>query len=202
MKNQLRDAMVEVIEATAQKRWELSELHPDDPRNSRCAESLARLADCVRKADPGGIPVFELLDSLMRFSGLDPIAVVQSPGIGDALFRHNFNRPLLEPDQFLATLPREVSVDWIEAFSDEPDRLLKLAFATGFPAEFRLRALAELERFLNDAKGDLVAVARDHYATWDVIGDALGVTRQAAQSRWGSAERSPASVHSARDVSI
>ncbi len=48
-------------------------------------------------------------------------------------------------------------------------------------------ALARTARLVEDSIRAHVAIARDEDATWQRIGDALGVSKQAAQQRYGSA---------------
>lgn len=48
-----------------------------------------------------------------------------------------------------------------------------------------LRHLSNATWALNDSIRDVVAHARDLGWTWDAIGDTFGVSKQAAQQRWG-----------------
>jgi len=50
-----------------------------------------------------------------------------------------------------------------------------------------LARLIDAARAVSDAERQLACAARDarHAASWAQIGDALGITRQAAQQRWG-----------------
>jgi hypothetical protein len=47
-----------------------------------------------------------------------------------------------------------------------------------------LWAVRRLKRWLDDEEGERVAEARKAGHTWDAIGQALGITRQAAQARF------------------
>lgn len=49
----------------------------------------------------------------------------------------------------------------------------------------RLRALRAQEQWIEQRKGLLVWEARKAGQTWQAIADAMGITRQAAQKRWG-----------------
>lgn len=53
----------------------------------------------------------------------------------------------------------------------------------------RLEAIAGLRRALDDLADDAALSARKHGASWSVIGDALDITRQAAQQRWANISR-------------
>jgi hypothetical protein len=52
-----------------------------------------------------------------------------------------------------------------------------------------LRFTAEMEKWADMSKTAGVRTARDAGLTWQEIADALGITRQAAQKRWGYMER-------------
>lgn len=55
-------------------------------------------------------------------------------------------------------------------------------------ASYRLRQVSDtkiLSDMLDDARREAVGNARRAGATWDQVGEALGVTRQAAQMRFG-----------------
>jgi hypothetical protein len=48
-----------------------------------------------------------------------------------------------------------------------------------------LRELAELRQILDRLERELVATARVNWSTWEEIGSALGISRQAAHARHG-----------------
>ncbi len=48
-----------------------------------------------------------------------------------------------------------------------------------------LTDIAGLRAYLNDREDHAALSARQRGATWEQIGTALGITRQAAQQRWG-----------------
>lgn len=49
----------------------------------------------------------------------------------------------------------------------------------------RIAALTLLQRGMNEYLTDLVMDFRERGATWEEIGRAAGITKQAAQKRWG-----------------
>lgn len=49
-----------------------------------------------------------------------------------------------------------------------------------------LARLALAQRQLGDAITESVLIAREDGVTWEAIGTALGMTKQAAQQRWGA----------------
>jgi hypothetical protein len=52
----------------------------------------------------------------------------------------------------------------------------------------RLHHLRQLQCLVNDHMDEAAREARSAGATWQEIGQSLGITRQAAQSRWGERE--------------
>lgn len=64
--------------------------------------------------------------------------------------------------------------------------------------EAAIEWIAEAQRAINNAEQDLacaVAVARNDKAlTWQAIGDALGISRQAAWERFGGLEPMPSYI--------
>lgn len=56
--------------------------------------------------------------------------------------------------------------------------------------DFDLAEMVTLRDVLEDAIGAAITGQRSNYGySWAVIGDALGITRQAAQQRYGAKER-------------
>ena len=60
------------------------------------------------------------------------------------------------------------------------------AWARAAPALTALEAVRDARRVVEDTAVQAVAEARVLGAPWSAIGEALGVTRQAAQMRYGS----------------
>jgi hypothetical protein len=51
-----------------------------------------------------------------------------------------------------------------------------------------LRAASQFLRYFESVQGEAVKAARHRARTWEEIGEAMGVTRQAAWARFGDAE--------------
>lgn len=67
----------------------------------------------------------------------------------------------------------------------EAHGLLQRLYLDPRPPHERLAVLAMIDRLLKAAIPNTIQDAVDQGATWQQIGDALGVTRQAAHSRYG-----------------
>ena len=83
----------------------------------------------------------------------------------------------------------------MEPHTKNLDDLLRVAFGDERPLE-RLSAVRALQLLLDGLCGELVEASRAENASWVQVGDALGVTRQAARQRFAlkSAEDEPASA--------
>lgn len=71
----------------------------------------------------------------------------------------------------------------IRVQADELPKLLDTAVNGGYLAA--AKAAAEVIRWLDFELPMIVSNARQDGATWDEIGDALGISRQAAHKRFG-----------------
>jgi len=83
----------------------------------------------------------------------------------------------------------------MEPHTQNRDDLLLVAFGDGRSLE-RLSAVRALQSLLDGLCGELVEASRAENASWVQVGDALGVTRQAARQRFAlkPAEFEPASA--------
>lgn len=65
-----------------------------------------------------------------------------------------------------------------------------------------LRAAADLEALAEKLLRETVAETRRHGATWNDVGAALGISRQAAFQRFGAASERPATVEPSKAVAL
>ena len=70
------------------------------------------------------------------------------------------------------------------------ERYMRDLFKMDRPTVERLRDAAALMIHVDASRRALVLQAREEGSSWDTIGDALGITRQAAQQRYGGSAAS------------
>lgn len=69
--------------------------------------------------------------------------------------------------------------DWLLEQEDNADHTPRTFYAT------RLQDVLMIRNYVTAAEMELVREAREHGLSWQDIGTQLGISRQAAQQRWG-----------------
>jgi DNA-directed RNA polymerase specialized sigma24 family protein len=97
-------------------------------------------------------------------------ALTLNPGNGDSRPTKLRRRDVVENDEYAAFVRRIISAHARRVATGDVEALT---------------AMVNLSAHLDDAIGEAVIGLRAHGYSWAEIGDRLGISRQAAQQRWG-----------------